>query len=65
MMKEIYCSIRSKYRKFKNAKISCIFDKTLVLSIICDECSSNDEKIFKEKESTELLKILSLIKKNE
>ena len=33
----------------------------LVLSIICDKCGSNDEKIFKEEESIEILKILGLI----
>ena len=26
------------------------FDETLVLSIICDKCGSNDEKVFTEKE---------------
>ena len=35
------------------------FDIT-VLSIMCDKCSSNDEKIFKEKESIEMLKVHGL-----
>ena len=52
-MKKIYCINCNKYRKFKNSKISYIFDQTLVLSIICNKCSSNDEKIFKEEESIE------------
>ena len=51
-MKKIYCINCNKYRKFKNSKISYIFDQT-VLSIICNKCSSNDEKIFKEEESIE------------
>ena len=37
------------------------FDKTLVLSIICDKCGSKDEKIFQEEESIEILKIIVLI----
>ena len=31
------------------------FDRILVLSIICGKCGSNDEKMFKEEESTENL----------
>ena len=38
-----------------------MFDETQVLSIICGKCSSNDEKIFKGKESIEILKILGII----
>ena len=37
------------------------FDNILVHSIICYKCSSNDEKIFKEEGSTEILKILGSI----
>ena len=39
-----------------------IFEKTLVLSIICDKCGSEDEIVFKEEELIEVLKILGLIK---
>ena len=35
--------------------------KTLVLSIVCSKCNNEDEKIFKEEESIEILKILFLI----
>ena len=59
--KKIYCIKWDKYRKFKNPKISHIFDKKLVLSIIYNKCNSNDEKIFKEEESIEILKILGLV----
>ena len=31
-----------------------IFDKTLVISIICDKFCHKDEKIFKEEESVEI-----------
>ena len=42
-------------------KISYIFEKTLLLSIICSKCKNEDEKLFKEEESIEVLKILDLI----
>ena len=58
MMKNIYCIKCYKYRKFENYKISCILDKRLVLSIVFIKYGSNDEKIFKEEGSTEILKIL-------
>ena len=60
-MKKLYCVKCNKYRKLKNPRISYIFDETLSLSTICDKCSSNDEKIFKEEESIEILRILILI----
>ena len=46
-MKNIYCVIRGKYRKIKNFEISYIFEKTLVLSIICSKCKNEDEKLKK------------------
>ena len=61
-MEKIYCVISGKYRKFKKPKISYIFEKTLALCIICSKCKNEDEKIFEEKESIEMLKILSLFK---
>ena len=60
-MKKIYCVICGKYRKFKNPKISYIFGKTLVVSIIYSKCENEDENIFKE-ESIKILKILGLFK---
>ena len=56
-MKKTCCAICG-----KNPKISYIFEKTLLLSIICIKCKNENEKIFKEKESIEILKILGLIK---
>ena len=38
-----------------------LLEKTLVLSIICSKCENEDEKIFKEEESIEILKIFGLI----
>ena len=46
-MKKIYCVVCGKYKKFKNPKISYIFQKKkLVLGVICNK----DENIFKEEE---------------
>ena len=51
--------------KFINPKISYIYDKTLVLSIISDTCGSKNGKMFNKEESIEVLKILGLIKNME
>ena len=61
-MKKLYCGICGKYRKFEKPKISYLLEKTLVLSIICNKCKNEEEKIFKVKESIEILKVLGLIK---
>ena len=50
----------SKYRKFEKPKISYLLEKTLVLSIICSTFKNEDEKILKEEDSIEILKILGL-----
>ena len=61
-MKKLYCVICGNYRKFKKPTILSILVKILVLSIICRKCKNKDEKIFKEEELIEMLKILGLIK---
>ena len=61
-MKKLYCVICGRYRKLKKSKISCIFEKTLVPSIICSKCKNKNEKIFKEEEPIEILKNFDLIK---
>ena len=53
--------ICGKYRKFKDPKISYIFEKTLLLSIICSRSGNVGQKIFKEEKSFKILKILGLI----
>ena len=58
-MKKIYCVVCDKYRKFE--KLLYLLGKTLVLSIICSKCKNEDEKIFKEENSTDILKSLRLI----
>ena len=35
-MKKIYCVVSGKYKKFKNPKILCIFEKTLVVYLVKD-----------------------------
>ena len=60
-MKKLYCVICGEYRKFRNPKMSYIFQKTLVLSIICSKCRNEDEEIFKEEEPIDIFKILGLI----
>ena len=60
-MKKLYYIICGKYRKFVKPKISYLLEKALVLSIICSKCKNEDEKLFKEEESIEILKILGLI----
>ena len=60
-MKKLYCVICGRYRKSEKPKISNIFEKRLVLSIICSKCIKENKKIFKEEESVEMLKIFSLI----
>ena len=60
-MKKLHCVICGKYRKFEKPKISDILRKTLVISIICNKCKNEDENVFKEEESIELLKNLDLI----
>ena len=56
-MKKLYCVICGKYRKFVKLKISYLIEKTLVLSIIWSKCKNEDEKLFKEEQSIEILKI--------
>ena len=60
-MKKLYCVICGKYNKFEKPKISYLLQNTLVLSIVCSKCKNQDENLFKEKESIEILKILGLI----
>ena len=60
-MKKLNCIICSKYRKLEKCKILYLFERKLVLSMICRKCKSEDEKLFKEEESIEILKILGLI----
>ena len=61
-MKENYCVICGKYRKFEKPKLSHIFKKKLVCSITCSKCQNEEEKIFKEEESTEILNFFGLFK---
>ena len=57
-MKKLFSVTCDNCRKFGKPKISNILDKTLVLFVICSKCKNDDEKIFKEEESIEILKFL-------
>ena len=49
-MTNTYCNVYNEYRKYTNPKISCIFKKTLGLSIVCSKCSHElIKKYFKKK----------------
>ena len=48
-------NVYNKYRKFKNPK------KALHLPIVYSKCGHEYEKIFKEEDSIEILKVLGLI----
>ena len=50
-----------RYRKLEKPKILSLLEKTLVPSIICSKCKNEDETLFKEEESIEMLKIIGLI----
>ena len=61
-MEKVYCCYLCYLnRKFEKPKISYLLEKALVLSIICSKCKIEEEKIFKEEESTEISEILGLI----
>ena len=49
------------YQIIENTKISYIFKKSLSLPIIYSKCDHEYEKIFKEEESIEIIKIIGLI----
>ena len=59
-MKESYCVICGKYRKFEKPKISHLLEKTSIISFICNKCKNEDQKTSKEEESIEILKIFWL-----
>ena len=59
-MKKLYCIICGKYKKLEKPKMLYLLEKT-VLSIICNQCKNEDEKLFKKEESIEISKILGLI----
>ena len=60
-MKKFDYIICGKYRKFEKHKIAYLLEKTLVLSNICTKHKNEDEKIFKEEDPIEILKLLGLL----
>ena len=61
-MENLYCVICNKYRKFENPKVLYLLEKTLVLSLIFNKCQNKNEKLFKEEESIEIMKIHNYFK---
>ena len=61
-MKTLYSIICGRYKNLKNLKMSYLVEKALVFSTIYSKCKNEDEKLFKEEESFEILKTLGLIK---
>ena len=49
-----------KLENLKNVKYHTFSKKTFVLSINCSKCKNEDEKLFEEEESIQILKILGL-----
>ena len=60
-MKKLYCVICYKYRKFQKPKNTIPLKKSVRSITICSNCKNEDEKLFKEEGSIEILKILGLI----
>ena len=56
-MKKLYCLICGTYRKFEKSKLSYILKKRLVLSIFFSKSKNEDERLFKEDISVEILNI--------
>ena len=56
-MKKLYCLICGTYRKFEKSKLSYLLKKRLVLSIFFIMSKNEDERLFKEDISVEILNI--------
>ena len=61
-MKRVFCIICGKCKKFKTLKKYTFLKKKFTSFYYCSKCGNEDEKIFKEEESTEILEVLGLIK---
>ena len=55
------CKNIESIENFESLKYYTSIEKTLVLSIICGKCKNENKKIFEEKESSEISKIIGLI----
>ena len=56
-MKKLYCLICGTYRKFEKSKLSYLLKKRLVVSIFFSKSKNEDERLFKEDISVEILNI--------
>ena len=64
LMEKINCIKWNRYRQFKIPKNHKFSIKTLAFSITFDKYGSDDDKIFKEKDSLKITKVLCLINNN-
>ena len=48
-MKQLYCVICGKYKKFEKLKMSYLLEKTLVLSVTFSKCKNEEENYLKKK----------------
>ena len=60
-MKKLSSIICGQYRKLEKPKRPWFLEKTLVIFIFCSKCKNEDETLFKEEESNEILKVPGLI----
>ena len=61
-MKKYIALFPVRIKKIEKPQITYLLQKkTLVISIICRKCKNENEKLSKEEESTEILRILGLI----
>ena len=63
MIKKLDCVICSKYRKIEKPKMPYLIKKKKKIFpyIFCSKYKNEEQKIFREEESIEILKILDLI----
>ena len=60
-MEKLYCCFTCRgYRKFEKLKTWYLLEKIFALSVICSKWKNEDEKIFEEKDSIEILTVLGL-----
>ena len=61
MIKKLDCVVCSKYRKIEKPKMSYLIKKKQQFLLLFAVSKNEEQKIFREEESIEILKILDLI----
>ena len=60
-VKILCCVICGRYRRFQKPKVSYLLEKVISLSITCRKYKNKGEKLFREQEPIEIIKIFGLI----